>query len=146
MEWSWLTTIKEQYSNNNQDSASLRTYYMLFNKTEWVVTWCSSFTNKMMCGGGGKWNKRLNIFYKYFSFIFFLHRLKLTFLPSLAWQLTFRGVRRDMSFSSLPLLQKENKQKKLIIWLIDTFLHVNHSQKHVHHSKNKSRQLSKERC
>lgn len=37
-----------------------------------------------------------------------------TFLPSLAWQLTFNGVRRDIIFSSFPLLKNKiwKRQKK----------------------------------
>lgn len=40
----------------------------------------------------------------------------LTLRPSLAWQLTFNGVSRAMSFSSFPLLQRkktiENRDRK----------------------------------
>lgn len=45
-----------------------------------------------------------------------LYLQRLTFRPSLAWQFTFKGVNKAISFSSLPLLQRRNgRERKSLI-------------------------------
>ena len=56
-----------------------------------------------------------------------LHHKWLTFRPSLAWQFTFRGVSKAISFSSLPLLQKGSKsipiKLQCFLWIFMDIFH-----------------------